>query len=85
MQVGRLACADWGVPLLATIAPAAPRRRVADMVRLDLLVNGEPVDAMAKVVHRDEASRVGRRLVTRLQAIMQRELFDVVLQVNQRG
>ena len=55
------------------------------MVRLDLLVNGEPVDAMAKVVHRDEASRVGRRLVTRLQAIMQRELFDVVLQVNQRG
>ena len=59
--------------------------RPADLVRLDVAVNGEPVDAMARVVHRSDAEREGRRLVARLKEIMSREMFDVALQAKVGG
>ncbi len=52
----------------------------ADVVKVDILVNGEPVDALAIIVHRDQAYRRGRQLIERLQKVIPRQLFRVRLQ-----
>ncbi|CAG9461599.1 unnamed protein product [Pedinophyceae sp. YPF-701] len=56
--------------------------RMADMQRLDLLVNGEPVDAFAKVVHRSDAQREGKRLCGKLAGVMERQLFEIAIQAR---
>ncbi|HXE75717.1 MAG TPA: translation elongation factor 4 [Candidatus Xenobia bacterium] len=53
---------------------------VADLVKLDILVGGEPVDAFAMVCHREEAYERGRALVERLRKLIPRQQFEVVLQ-----
>ena len=55
------------------------------MVRLDILVNGEPVDALASIVHRSQAARQGRATLVRLKSLMDRELFEVALQATAGG
>jgi GTP-binding protein LepA len=53
---------------------------VADLVKLDILVAGEPVDAFAMICHRDEAYARGRVLVERLRQLIPRQQFEVPLQ-----
>jgi len=52
----------------------------ADLVKLDILVNNEPVDALSAIVHRSQAFRRGQALVTRLKEVIPRQLFEVALQ-----
>ena len=54
--------------------------RAADLVKLDVLLAGDRVDALSVIVHRDEAYRVGKALVERLQRTIPRQLFDVPVQ-----
>ena len=52
------------------------------LVKLNILVNGEPVDALSSIVHRDKAYDWGRRLITKLRKLIPRQLFEVVLQAS---
>jgi len=54
--------------------------RAADMVKLDILVNGERVDALSLMVHRSSAQYRGRDLVTRMRGLIPRQMFDVAIQ-----
>jgi len=52
----------------------------ADLVKLDVLVGGEPVDALTMVCHRDHAYERGRELATRLRKLIPRQMFEVPIQ-----
>ena len=52
----------------------------SDLVKLDILVNGVPVDALSLIVHRDKAYYQGRALVGRLRKLIPRQLFEVPIQ-----
>jgi GTP-binding protein LepA len=54
--------------------------RSADMVKLDILVNGERVDALSLMVHRQNAQYRGRELVARMRGLIPRQMFDVAIQ-----
>jgi GTP-binding protein LepA len=54
--------------------------RPADMVRLDVLVNKDPVDALSMIVHRDKIYEKGTRLVSKLKDVIPRQQFDVPIQ-----
>ncbi len=54
--------------------------RASDMVKLDVLVNEVPVDALSVIVHRDQAYFKGQRLVTKMKAIIPRQMFNVPIQ-----
>jgi GTP-binding protein LepA len=54
--------------------------RPAELVKVDVLVNGEPVDALSLVTHRDKARTVGRALVERLRQLIPRQMFEVPIQ-----
>ena len=54
--------------------------RPSDLVKLDILLNGDPVDALSSIVHRDKAYEKGKALVERLRGVIPRQLFEVAIQ-----
>ncbi|GKE15179.1 translation factor GUF1 homolog, mitochondrial isoform X2 [Tanacetum coccineum] len=52
----------------------------SDLVKLDILLNGQSVDAMATIVHRLKAQRVGRLLVDQLKKFIDRQMFEITIQ-----
>lgn len=59
--------------------------RPGDLVKLEVLVAGEPVDALATIVHRDQAYHKGQALVSKLKEVIPRQLFDVAIQAAAGG
>ncbi|KXK23155.1 MAG: elongation factor 4 [Chloroflexi bacterium OLB15] len=56
--------------------------RAEDLVKLDILVNSEPVDALAIIVHRSDAYHKGQRLVSKLKDLIPRQMFAVPIQAS---
>ena len=54
--------------------------KASDLVKLDILLAGEPVDALSVIVHRDKAYDAGKAMVERLRKTIPRQLFDVPVQ-----
>jgi len=54
--------------------------RKSDLVKLDILLNGDPVDALSTIVHRDKAFDWGKKLCTKLRKLIPRQMFEVAIQ-----
>jgi len=59
--------------------------RPDELQKLEILVNGEPVDALATIVHKKDAYHKGQRLITKLKELIPRQLFDVAVQAAAGG
>ena len=54
--------------------------RAGPLVRLDILINGDLLDALAVIIHRDKAYEWGRRLCSKLKELIPRQMFEVAIQ-----
>jgi GTP-binding protein LepA len=54
--------------------------RAGDLVKLDMLINGDPIDAFSVIIHREKAYDWGRKIVDKLKELIPRQLFEVVIQ-----
>ncbi|MCP5046139.1 MAG: elongation factor 4 [bacterium] len=60
--------------------------RESPLIKLDILINGEPVDALALIVHKEKSYNVGCQLTSKMKSVIPRQLFEVVIQaaINKR-
>ncbi|MFP6682859.1 MAG: translation elongation factor 4, partial [Gammaproteobacteria bacterium] len=56
------------------------RYQVADVVKVDIRINGERIDALSVIVHRNQSARKGRELASKMREIIPRQMFDVAIQ-----
>jgi GTP-binding protein LepA len=56
--------------------------RAAQLVKLDVLVAGDPVDALSMIVHREKSVAIGRTLTERLKQLIPRQMFEVPIQAS---
>jgi GTP-binding protein LepA len=54
--------------------------RPSSLVKLDILINGEPVDALSLIVHRDKAAYRGRELTKKMKELIDRQMFEIAIQ-----
>lgn len=54
----------------------------SDLIKLDVLVNGDPVDALSIIVHKDKSYERGRELISKLRSLIPRQLYEVVIQAS---
>ena len=59
--------------------------RKSDLVKLDMLINGDPVDAFSVIIHRDKAYEWGRKISDKLKDLIPRQLFEVAIQAALGG
>jgi GTP-binding protein LepA len=59
--------------------------RPGDLVKLEILVTGEPVDALASIVHKEDAYHRGQALVSKLKRLIPRQMYDVAIQAYSSG
>ncbi len=52
----------------------------ADLIKMDILLNGKPVDALTVIVHKDSAYNIGRYLAEKLRSVIPRQMFEVIIQ-----
>ena len=58
------------------------RFQAADLVKLDIMINGEKVDALSVIVHKEQSIAYGRNLTERMKEIIPRQMFDVAIQAT---
>lgn len=54
--------------------------RRSDLVKLDMLINGEPIDAFSVIIHKDKAYEFGKKIAEKLQTLIPRQLYEVAIQ-----
>jgi len=54
--------------------------KLADLVKLDILINSEPVDALSLIIHRDKAAYRGRELAKKMKELISRQMFEITIQ-----
>jgi GTP-binding protein LepA len=59
--------------------------REAELVRLDMMINGDPIDAFSVIIHRDKAYEWGRKVAEKLKELIPRQLFAVAIQASIGG
>jgi len=57
-----------------------PLYRPSDLVKLDILLNGQQIDALSVIVHKEKVQRIGRNLVEKLRKVIPRQMYDVAIQ-----
>lgn len=56
------------------------RYQASDLIRLDIMINGETVDALALIIHREDSVRKGREIAEKMKDLIPRQMFDVAIQ-----
>lgn len=56
------------------------RYQESDLIRLDIMINGEPVDALALIIHRADSLRKGKEITEKMKELVPRQMFDVAIQ-----